>query len=83
MRVERPVADTHRRADPVGVTLEQLHGPHRPPRRPPCTLTDDEGAAMLALLNSPAYRESYVTNGWGHPEYICLSSVVARCPPRI
>ena len=38
----RSRATHYRRADPAGVTLGPLHGPHRPRRRPPCTLTDDE-----------------------------------------
>jgi len=60
----RSRATHYRRADPAGVTLGPLHGPHRPRRLPPCTLTDDERAAVLALLNSPAYRDLAIPQVW-------------------
>jgi putative transposase len=44
--------------------LGPLHGPHRPRRRPPCTLTDDERAAVLAVLNSEAYRDLAIPQVW-------------------
>ena len=60
----RSRATHYRRADPAGVVLGPLHGPHRPRRLPPCTLTDDERAAVLALLNSPAYRDLAIPQVW-------------------
>jgi len=52
----RSRATHYRRADPAGVALGPRHGPHRPRRLPPATLTDDERAAVLTVLNSQAYR---------------------------
>jgi len=60
----RSRATHYRRADPGGVVLGPLHGPHRPRRLPPCTLTEDERAAVLALLNSPAYRDLATPQVW-------------------
>ena len=60
----RSRATHYRRADPAGVVLGPLHGPHRPRRLPPCTLTDDERAAVLALLNSPTYRDLAIPQVW-------------------
>jgi hypothetical protein len=61
---DRSRATHYRRADPAGVTLGPLHGPHRPRRRLPCTLTDDERAAVLALLNSEVYRDLAIPQVW-------------------
>ena len=60
----RSRATHYRRVDPAGVRLGPLHGPHRPRRRPPCTLTDDERAAVLALLNSEVYRDLAIPQVW-------------------
>jgi hypothetical protein len=53
----RSRATYYRRADPTGMTLGPLHGPHLPRRPPPCTITDDERAAALEVLNSELYRD--------------------------
>jgi len=60
----RSRATHYRRADPAGVTCGPLHGPHRPRRSPPATITDDERAAVLALLNCEAYRDLAIPQVW-------------------
>jgi transposase InsO family protein len=39
-------------------------GPHRPRRLPPSTITDDERAAVLAVLNSESYRDLAIPQVW-------------------
>ena len=41
-----------------------VHGPHRPRRLPPATITDEERAAVLALLNGEAYRDLAIPQVW-------------------
>jgi len=60
----RSRATHYRRADPAGVALGPRHGPHRPRRLPPATLTDDERAAVLTVLNSQAYRDLAIPQVW-------------------
>jgi transposase InsO family protein len=60
----RSRATHYRRTTPAGVSLGPLHGPHRPRRAPPCTITDHERAAVLAMLNSEHYRDLAIPQVW-------------------
>ena len=60
----RSRATHYRRADPAGVVLGPVHGPHRPRRLPPSTITDAERAAVLAVLNSESYRDLAIPQVW-------------------
>ena len=60
----RSRATHYRHADPAGVRLGPVHGPHRARRLPPATITDDERAAVLAVLNSETYRDLAIPQVW-------------------
>ena len=60
----RSRATHYRHADPAGVVLGPVHGPRRPRQNPPSTITDDERAAVLAVLNSEAYRDLAIPQVW-------------------
>ena len=60
----RSRATHYRHTDPAGVVLGPRHGPHRARRLPPSTITDDERAAGLAVLNSEAYRDLAIPQVW-------------------
>jgi len=78
----RSRATHYRRADPAGVTLGPMHGPHRPRRLPPATITDDERARVLALLNSASYRDLAIPQVWAREldedRYWCSPSSMYR-----
>lgn len=78
----RSRATHYRRADPHGVTLGPLHGPPRPRRAPPSTLGDDERAQVLAVLNSPTYRDLAIPQVWAREldegRYWCSESSMYR-----
>jgi len=60
----RSRATHYRHTDPVGVALGPRHGPHRPRRLPPSTITDAERAEVLAMLNSETYRDLAIPQVW-------------------
>jgi putative transposase len=78
----RSRATHYRRTDPLGVTLGPLHGPPRPRRLPPSTIGDDERARVLAVLNSPAYRDLAIPQVWAREldegRYWCSESSMYR-----
>jgi putative transposase len=80
--IGRSRATHYRRADPHGVALGPLHGPPRPRRLPPSTLSDDERAQVLAVLNSPTYRDLAVPQVWAREldegRYWCSESSMYR-----
>ena len=60
----RSRATYYRRADPSGARLGPLHGPHRARQPPPSTITDDERAAVLTMLDSEPYRDLAILQVW-------------------
>ncbi|WP_252442648.1 hypothetical protein [Pseudonocardia humida] len=60
----RSRATHYRHADPAGVALGPVHGPRRPRQLPPSTITDQQRAAVLAVLNSEAYRDLAIPQVW-------------------
>jgi len=57
-------ATRYRRVDPAGPALGPVHGRWPPRRLPPSTLTADERAAVLAVLNSQTYRDLAIGQVW-------------------
>ena len=80
--IGRSRATHYRRVDPLGAALGPVHGPWLPRRPPPCTLTDDERAAVLAVLNSPPYRDLAIPQVWAREldegRYWCSESSMYR-----
>jgi putative transposase len=78
----RSRATHYRRADPTGVALGPLHGPHLPRRLPPSTITDEQRARVLELLNSPPYRDLAIPQVWAREldegRYWCSESSMYR-----
>lgn len=78
----RSRATHYRRADPAGVSLGPRHGPRRPRRSPPSTITHDERARVLELLNSPPYRDLAIPQVWAREldegRYWCSQSSMYR-----
>ncbi len=78
----RSRATHYRHADPHGVALGPVHGPPRPRRAPPSTLGDDERAQVLAVLNSPTYRDLAIPQVWAREldegRYWCSESSMYR-----
>jgi putative transposase len=62
--IGRSRATHYRRVDPLGAALGPVHGPWLSRRPPPCTITDDDRAAVLALLNSEQYRDLAIPQVW-------------------
>jgi transposase InsO family protein len=71
-------ATHYRRADPLG----PVHGPRRPRRPPPSTITEEERAQVLALLNSEPYRDLAIPQVWAREldegRYWCSESSMYR-----
>lgn len=80
--VGRSRATHYRRLDPCGVTLGPLHGPAREQSSPPTMLTDQERAAVLAVLCSPPYRDLGIGQVWAREldedRYWCSESSMHR-----
>jgi putative transposase len=80
--IGRSRATHYRRIDPLGAALGPMHGPWLPRRPPPCTITDDERAAVLAVLNSPPYRDLAIPQVWAREldegRYWCSESSMYR-----
>ena len=78
----RSRATHYRHADPAGVTLGPRHGPRRPRRMPPSTITDDERNRVLELLASPDYRDLAIPQVWAREldegRYWCSESSMYR-----
>ncbi|HEY6424372.1 MAG TPA: DDE-type integrase/transposase/recombinase [Pseudonocardiaceae bacterium] len=79
----RSRATHYRRADPLGVAaLGPVHGALLPRRLPPSTITDDERAQVLALLNSEPYRDLAIGQVWAREldegRYWCSESSMYR-----
>ena len=79
----RSRATHYRRADPCGVAaLGPVHGPRLRRRLPPSTITDDERAEVLALVNSEPYRDLAIPQGWAREldagRYWCSESSMYR-----
>jgi hypothetical protein len=78
----RSRATHYRRADPLGaVALGPVHGPWLR-ELPPSTITDDERARVLALLNSEPYRDLAIPQVWAREldegRYWCSESSMYR-----
>jgi transposase InsO family protein len=62
--------------------LGPVHGPRLPRRLPPSTITDDERAEVLALVNSEPYRDLAIPQGWAREldagRYWCSESSMYR-----
>ncbi len=76
-------ATRYRRADPFGAAaLGPAHGPPPPRRPPPSTITGDERARVLALLNSEPYRDLAIPPVWAREldggRYWCSESSMYR-----
>jgi putative transposase len=79
----RSRATHYRRADPRGAAaLGPVHGPWLPRGLPPSTITDDERARVLALLNSEPYRDLAIPQVWAREldegRYWCSESSMYR-----
>jgi transposase InsO family protein len=78
----RSRATHYRRADPRGVMLGPVHGPPRPRRLPPATITDDERARVLVVLNSQPYKDLAIPQVWAREldegRYWCSESSMYR-----
>ena len=78
----RSRATHYRHADPAGVALGPLHGPHRRRRMPPSTLTDQERTRVLELLDSETYRDLAIPQVWAREldegRYWCSESSMYR-----
>jgi putative transposase len=60
-----------------------VHGPHRARRPPPSTITPDERAQVLAVLNSEPYRDLAIPQVWAREldegrRYWCSMSSMYR-----
>jgi putative transposase len=62
--------------------LGPVHGPHRARRPPPCTITAQERAQILAVLNSEPYRDLAIPQVWAREldegRYWCSMSSMYR-----
>ncbi len=78
----RSRATHYRRADPRGVMLGPVYGPPRPRRAPPATITDDERARVLVVLNSQPYKDLAILQVWAREldegRYWCSESSMYR-----
>jgi transposase InsO family protein len=78
----RSRATHYRRVDPTGVQLGPLHGPQLPRRLPPSTITDEQRARVLELLNSATYRDLAIPQVWAREldegRYWCSESSMYR-----
>ena len=78
----RSRATHYRRADPLGAALGPVHGPARPRRAPPSTITDDERAHVLGVLNSEPYKDLAIPQVWAREldegRYWCSESSMYR-----
>ena len=70
------------RADHRAVWLGRVHGPHRARRPPPSTITPEERARVLAVLNSQPYRDLAIPQVWAREldegRYWCSKSSMYR-----
>jgi putative transposase len=79
----RSRATHYRRADPLGAAaLGPVHGPWLPRGLPPSTITDEQRAGVLALLNSEPYRDLAIPQVWAREldegRYWCSESSMYR-----
>ncbi|MGB8200154.1 MAG: DDE-type integrase/transposase/recombinase, partial [Pseudonocardiaceae bacterium] len=81
--IGRPRAAHYRRGDPLGVAaLGPVHGPWLARGLPPSTITDEERAQVLAVLNSEPYRDLAIPQVWAREldagRYWCSESSMYR-----
>jgi transposase InsO family protein len=79
----RSRATHYRRVDPLGVAaLGPVHGPWLARGLPPSTITGEERARVLALLNSEPYRDLAIPQVWAREldegRYWCSESSMYR-----
>ncbi len=79
----RSRATHYRRGDPLGAAaLGPVHGPWPPRGLPPSTITDEQRAQVLAVLNSEPYRDLAIPQVWAREldagRYWCSESSMYR-----
>jgi putative transposase len=79
----RSRATRYRRTDPLGAgSLGSVHGPWLPRGLPPSTITAEERARVLVLLNSEFYRDLAIGQVWAREldegRYWCSESSMYR-----
>ena len=81
--VGRPRATHYRRAERLGAAVVgPVHGPRAPRGLPPSTMTEEERARVLAVLNSEPYRDLAIPQVWAREldagRYWCSESSMYR-----